>query len=80
MQVIPGIGPSMAVDLRDLGTHQVADLKGRDPEQMYRRLITLRGAHQDRCVQYLFRGAVYSASTLRPHRALLDWWRWKDQR
>jgi len=47
---------------------------------MYRRLITLRGAHQDRCLLYVFRCAVYFASTPRPRRDLLDWWRWKDRR
>jgi pathogenicity locus Cdd1 protein len=70
----------MAVDLRDLGIRRVADLKGRDPERMYRRLIQLRGQHQDRCVLYVFRCAVYFASTRSPRRDLLDWWRWKDPR
>jgi hypothetical protein len=80
LQAIPGVGPSIARDLRELGIRRVADLKGRDPERMYRRLITLRRAHQDRCLLYVFRCAVYYASTPRPRRELLDWWRWKDQR
>jgi hypothetical protein len=78
LQEIPGIGPSMAIDLRDLGIRTVSDLKGRDPERMYQRLMQLRGGHQDRCVLYVFRCAVYYASTARPRRALLDWWKWKD--
>ena len=32
---------------------------------MYDRLIRLRGAHQDRCVLYVFRCAVYYASRAR---------------
>jgi hypothetical protein len=80
LQTIPGVGPSIAVDLRELGIRRVADLRGRDPERMYRRLIALRGEHQDRCLLYVFRCAVYFASTPRPRRELLDWWRWKDQR
>jgi len=80
LQAIPGVGPSIAVDLRELGIRRVADLRGRDPERMYRRLIALRGEHQDRCLLYVFRCAVYFASTPRPRRELLDWWRWKDQR
>jgi hypothetical protein len=68
----------MAIDLRDLGISKVSDLKGRDPEKMYQRLMQLRGGHQDRCVLYVFRCAVYYASTPRPSRALLDWWKWKD--
>ncbi len=78
LQVIPGVGPSIAIDLRELGIHQVSDLRGRSPEAMYDRLIALRGAHQDRCLLYVFRCAVYFASTARPRRVLLDWWRWKD--
>lgn len=80
LQIIPGVGPSIAIDLRELGIHRVADLKGRDPERMYRRLIQLRGAHQDRCLLYVFRSAVYFASTPNPRPDLLDWWRWKDRR
>lgn len=78
LQTIPGVGPSIARDLRDLGIRRVADLKGKDPERMYRRLITQRGEHQDRCLLYVFRCAVYYASTPNPRPQLLDWWHWKD--
>lgn len=78
LQEIPGIGPSMAIDLRDLGIRQVSDLKGRDPERMYQRLMQIRGGHQDRCVLYVFRCAVYYARTPRPQKRLLQWWNWKD--
>lgn len=80
LRIIPGVGPSIAIDLRELGVRKVADLKGKDPERMYRRLIQLRGEHQDRCLLYVFRSAVYFASTPNPRPDLLDWWRWKDQR
>lgn len=70
----------MAQDLRDLGIHRVAQLRHRDPEQLYRRLISLRGAYQDRCVLYVFRCAVYFAETARPKPELLKWWNWKDPR
>jgi len=69
----------MAQDLRDLGIHRVAQLRGQDPERLYRRLIALRGVYQDRCVLYVFRCAVYFASTARPRAALLRWWNWKDR-
>jgi len=68
----------MAKDLRDLGVHRMAQLRGRSPEQMYRRLIALRGEYQDRCVLYVFRCAVYYAETPRPKADLLKWWNWKD--
>lgn len=78
LQIIPGVGPSIAVDLRELGIRQVADLKGRDPERMYQALIARRGMHQDRCLLYVFRCAVYFASTKRPQPEKLKWWNWKD--
>jgi hypothetical protein len=78
LQAIPGVGPSIAEDLRALGIRSAAQLRNQDPEKLYARLITLRGAHQDRCVLYVFRCAVYFASTPRPKPRLLKWWNWKD--
>jgi hypothetical protein len=78
LQAIPGVGPSIAADLRALGIRTVGQLKGRDPEKLYQRLIALRGAHQDRSLLYVFRCAVYFASTTRPQPRLLKWWNWKD--
>lgn len=78
LTVIPGIGVSLAQDLRDLDIGAVDDLRGRDPETMYQRLIALRGEHQDRCVLYTFRCAVYYASNARHDPEKLKWWSWKD--
>ena len=78
LRTIPGIGRSLAVDLRDLGYTHVADLKGEDPQRMYDRLIRLRGAHQDRCVLYVFRCAVYYANRKKHDPELLKWWNWSD--
>jgi len=78
LQTIPGIGPSLAADLRDLGYRRVTDLKGEDPQKMYDRLIKLRGAHQDRCVLYVFRCAVYYASRRTHDARKLKWWNWSD--
>ena len=80
LQTIPGVGPSLAQDLRDLGVSRVADLRGRDPERLYARLIAQRGVHQDRCVLYVFRCAVYFAETPAPAPERLKWWHWKDPR
>jgi hypothetical protein len=33
---------------------------------------------QDRCLLYVFRCAVYYASTAAPEPELLKWWSWKD--
>ena len=79
LETIPGVGPSISVDLVDLGIQRVGDLVGRDPNELYERLCADRGAHIDRCVLYVFRCAVYFAETERPEPELLRWWHWKDQ-
>ena len=78
LQEIPGIGPSMARDLLDLGYTSVPELAGQDPEAMYRRLMELAGQHIDRCVLYVFRCAVYYASTETHDPEKLKWWTWKE--
>ena len=79
LQALPGIGPSMARDLKDLGFFEPADLHGQDPQKMYKDLCELRGEKIDRCVLYVFRCAVYSASTGQADPELLKWWNWKDR-
>jgi Pathogenicity locus len=79
LQSLPGVGPSIARDLRDLGINSLAGLRRRDPERMYTRLNRLRGQRQDPCVLYVFRCAVYAARTSRPKPSLLKWWNWKDR-
>jgi len=78
LQVIPGIGPSMAADLRSLGIAKVSDLKRADPQKLYDRLCDLTHAKQDRCVLYTFRCAVYFASRPVHDPEKLKWWNWKD--
>ena len=78
LQVIPGVGPSIATDLQDLGYRHVDDLVGGDAEAMYRDLCALRGEHIDRCVLYVFRCATYFAGTDAHDPELLKWWNWKD--
>lgn len=80
LRVIPGVGPSIAKDLEDLGFHRVEDLRGADPEAMYARLMALRGSHIDRCMLYVFRCAVYFASHEVHDPECLKWWNWKDEK
>ncbi len=77
LQRIPGIGPSLAQDLWDLGYQSVASLANQDAEAIYTALEELRGQPMDRCVLYTFRCAVYFASTDEHDPALLKWWNWK---
>ena len=78
LQVIPGVGPSIAADLRRLGIKQVSDLKKADPQKLYDRLCKITNAKQDRCVLYTFRCAVYYASRPVHDPEKLKWWNWKD--
>lgn len=76
---IPGVGKSIAQDLRDLGIAQVADLRHADPQALYDALCQRRGAPIDRCVLYVFRCAVYFATDEHHNPELLKWWNWKDR-
>ena len=78
-QTIPGVGPSIARDLLDLGFRRVADLRRKNPEAMYEAICDLRGQPQDRCLLYVFRCAVYYATPGKKDPELLKWWNWKDQ-
>ncbi|MDP3856761.1 MAG: helix-hairpin-helix domain-containing protein [Stagnimonas sp.] len=78
LRQIPSVGPSLARDLLSLGVRRIADLKQRDPQAMYDALCEQKGQHQDRCVLYTFRCAVYYASTPKPAPEKLKWWNWKD--
>lgn len=73
---IPGIGPSLAKDLRSLGYQAISDLKGANPQAMYDELCSLTHSRQDRCVLYTFRCAVYYAEGGREPEKL-KWWNWK---
>ena len=79
LTTIPGVGPSIAKDLSDLGMKKVADLAERDPQKLYDDLCELRGAHIDRCVLYVFRCATYYAGRRDHDPELLKWWNWKDR-
>lgn len=80
LQTIPGVGPSIAQDIVDLGYTSVSALRGENPETMYQRLCGLRSTHIDRCVLYVFRCAVYFADNTTHNSELLKWWNWKDRK
>jgi hypothetical protein len=76
---IPGVGPSIAEDLWNIGIRSVAELKGRDPEDLYEQSCKFQGCRIDRCLLYVYRCAVYFASHRRHDPELLKWWNWKDK-
>ena len=77
-QKIPGVGKSISKDLYLLGYRSIEDLKNREPEMMYERLCLRAGTHVDRCMLYVFRCAVYYASTKKHDPEKLKWWNWTD--
>lgn len=80
LESIPGVGPRLSRDLKDLGFSKVSDLRDSDPEEMYEALCTLRGTKIDRCVLYVFRCAAYYAGHRQHDPELLKWWNWKDDK
>lgn len=78
LRQIPGVGRETEKDLIMLGYTTVDSLKDADPEEMYERECRLRGRRVDRCQLYVYRCAVYFASTKNPDPEKLKWWNWKD--
>ncbi len=79
LQQIPGVGERTAQDLRAIGISRVDQLKGRKPERLYRKLCDFKVGPVDKCMLYIFRCAVYYASTKEHDPNLLKWWNWKDR-
>ncbi len=79
LEVIPGVGKSIARDLNDLGIYNVPDLAGRNPEDMYDKLCLMRNTRIDPCVLYVFRCAVYYSVNENHDKELLKWWNWKNR-
>ena len=77
---IPGVGKSIARDLLNIGITKISQLKGRNPEVLYNKSNIKAGIVQDRCLLYVFRGAVYYASNKKHDPEKLKWWNWKDGR
>ncbi len=79
LQKIPGIGANMERHLHNIGIHCIADLKGKDPEELYQKDCLQKGFQDDRCVLYVYRCAVYFAEHEEHDREKLKWWYWKDK-
>lgn len=78
LQVVPGVGESIAHDIYNLGYRSVKELEDADPEDMYQRSCLLAGTKIDRCLLYVYRCAVYFVKTENPDPEKLKWWNWKD--
>lgn len=79
LQQIPRVGKTIANDLWNLEIRKISDLKGRKPERLYKDLCKYQECRVDLCMLYVFRCAVYYASTEECNKDLLKWWNWKDR-
>ena len=76
---IPGIGKKMSKALHQVGISKIKDLKGKKPEALFDDYCNAVGMQVDRCVLYVFRCAVYYASTQDHDPECLQWWNWSDE-
>lgn len=76
LEQVPNVGPAIAGILRRLGIHHPADLKDRDPYEMYERLCHLDGKRVDPCVLDVFLATVdyMNGGARKP------WWKFTAQR
>ena len=77
---IPGVGKETEKDLLALGYTTIESLRDQDPEEIYRRGCRRQGVTIDRCQLYVYRCAVYFASTEHPDPEKLQWWKWRNIR
>lgn len=80
LEQVPGVGKAIAQNLRSIGIHSVGQLKGKNPEKLYRKLCDFKASPTDRCMLYVLRCAVYYTSNTKHNPELLKWWNWKDKK
>jgi pathogenicity locus Cdd1 protein len=80
LRAIPGVGVSIAGDLYNIGIRRVEELRGKNPEDLYRQSNAYAGVVQDICLLYVFRCAVYFATEQQPEPGKLKWWYWKEHK
>ncbi|MFZ0452528.1 MAG: helix-hairpin-helix domain-containing protein [Ignavibacteriaceae bacterium] len=79
LQIIPGVGKSIADELYNIGIKKVDDLKGKRPKTLYKKLNRYSGVKNDICLLYTFRCAVYYATESNHKKEKLNWWYWKNR-
>ena len=58
LEQLPNIGPALAADLRLIGIHEPAQLRGKDAFVLYQKLCAATNTRQDPCVLDTFMAAV----------------------
>jgi len=80
LQIIPGVGKSIAQDFWNIGIKSILDLKNKTPEELYSKICVHQGCQVDRCVLYVCRSSVYFAQHKKHNPEKLKWWNWKDKK
>ena len=76
LEQLPNIGPSLAADLRRIGIHAPADLRGKDAFVLYQKLCAATGTRQDPCVLDTF----MAATDFMRGAPAAPWWHYTAQR
>lgn len=76
LEQLPNIGPALAADLRLIGIHMPADLRGKDPFVLYQKLCAATGQRQDPCVLDTF----MAATDFMRGAPAAPWWKYTPQR
>ena len=79
LEQIPGVGETIANDMRNIGINSVSQFNDQDPENLYQKLCDFNAGPVDKCMLYILRCAVYYASNTDRDPELLKWWNWKDK-
>lgn len=76
-QTIPSAGPDLAKHVIDLGVYSLAELKGKDPAELFDQLERLYGFRIDPCVEDGIRLMVHHAETPCSGKR---WWDFTEER
>ena len=78
-QTIPSVGKACALDFWNIGLRSLGDLKGKNPNELYKKLNKVSGVTHDICMLYTFRCAVYYATETQRDAEKLKWWYWNGK-
>jgi hypothetical protein len=76
LEQLPNIGPALAADLRLIGIHAPADLRGKDAFVLYQKLCAATGERQDPCVLDTF----MAATDFMRGAPAAPWWKYTAER
>ena len=76
LEQLPNIGPALAAELRLIGIHAPADLRGKDAFVLYQKLCAATGQRQDPCVLDTF----MAATDFMRGAPAAPWWKYTAER